>query len=519
MSEPVAPSNAVTATAPEAAPAPPATTATVPPPAATPARNRWIALVALCAGFLMIVLDTTIVSVAQASIQQDLGFSQSGLAWLVNSYLIAFGGLLLLAGRIGDLLGRTRVFLGGLWLFLLASLLCGLSQTQETLIAARFLQGVGGALTSAVILGMIVALFPGEHERSRAIAVYAFVGSAGASLGLVAGGLLVEALSWHWIFFVNLPIGVATALVAARVLERDEPLGLRAGADLPGALLVVAALMVGVYAIVSAADHGFGGWRTALLGPLALALLALFVVRESRAAHPLMPLRLLRVPDLAAANLVQALAIAGMFGMQFMLALYLQLVLGLTPVQVGLAIVPIALTIGVTSLGVSARLMARVGPKATALPGALLIVAGLLWLQRAPADGAYWLDVFPATIPMGIGAGLFMPAISTLAMASAPPQDAGLASGLANTTQQIGGAFGLAVLATASASRGDALRDGGASAAEALAGGIGLSFAISAGLALTAAAVGLALLSGRPSLRRRAAARRRAATERSSGFR
>ncbi|MBB4663773.1 MFS transporter [Conexibacter arvalis] len=478
----------------------------IPRPAAAAPRTRWTALIALCAGFLMIVLDTTIVSVAQASIQQELDFSQAGLAWLVNGYLIAFGGLLLLAGRVGDLLGRKRVFLGGLWLFLLASLLCGLARSQETLIAARFVQGVGGAFASSVILGMIVALFPTARERGRAIAIYAFVGSAGASLGLVAGGLLVDALSWHWIFFVNLPIGLVTIAVAARVLERDEPLGLRAGADVPGALLIVAAQMLGIYAIVAAGEHGFGTARTLLLGPLALALLGLFLLRETRAAHPLMPLRLLRVPDLAAANLVQALAIAGMFGMQFMLALQLQLVLGLSPLQVGFAMVPIALAIGATSLGFTARLMARIGPKATALPGLLLIAAGLLWLQRAPADGSYWLDVFPALLPLGIGGGLLMPALSTLAMANAPTADAGLASGLANTTQQIGGAIGLAVLATASASRSDALRDGGASAAEALAGGIGLAFAISAALALVAGAVALPLLSGRPRVGRRRAA-------------
>ncbi len=361
----------------------------------------------------MIILDTTIVSVAQPSIQADLGFSASGLAWVVNAYLIPFGGLLLLAGRLGDLLGRRRVFLAGLALFTLASLLCGLATTQGTLVAARFLQGVGGALTSAVVLGMIVAMYDDQRERTRAIAVYAFVGSAGASLGTVLGGVLTDLISWHWIFFVNLPIGVATLLAARRWVADDDGLGLRNGADAPGAVLIVAALMLAVYALVGAGEHGWGSARTLGLGAVALALLAAFVVRERHASQPLVPLRLFAVRNVAAANLVQTVMIAGMFGQQFFIALYLQLVLGWAPTEVGLGMVPIALTIGVFSLGLSARMIERAGAKGVLVGGLLLITAGLLLMQRAPVDGRYWIDVLPALLVMGAGAGIAMPALPT----------------------------------------------------------------------------------------------------------
>ncbi|MDO8214179.1 DHA2 family efflux MFS transporter permease subunit [Conexibacter sp. CPCC 206217] len=456
--------------------------------------DRSLALLTLCAGFLMIILDTTIVSVAQPSIQADLGFSQSGLAWVVNAYLIAFGGLLLLAGRLGDLLGRKRMFLAGLLVFTLASLLCGLATSRELLVAARFLQGAGGAMTSAVILGMIVAMYEQPRERARAIATYAFVGSAGASLGVLLGGVLTDALSWHWIFFVNVPIGAATAFAAARVLRDDAGLGLRQGADVPGALLVVAALMLAVYTLVEAGGRGWGSLHTLGLGAVAAGLLALFALREQRAAHPLVPLRLFRVPNVCAANLVQTLMIAGMFGQQFFLALYLQQVLGFDATGVGFGMLPIPLAIGVLSLGFATPLIMRLGAKTTLLDGLLLMVAGLLLMQRAPADGVYWLDVLPAMMIMGIGAGIAMPALPTLALARATPQDAGLASGLLNTTQQVGGAIGLSVLATLSAARSATLRDGGDNLVTALAGGYSLAFAVAAGFVLAAGAAAVALL-------------------------
>src|SRR5664279_842944 len=302
--------------------------------AQTSDRSRWIALVVLCIGMLMIVLDATIVNVALPSIQDDLGFSQSSLAWVVNAYLIAFGGLLLLAGRLGDLLGRRNVFLVGLTVFTAASLACGLAQSQEVLVVARFIQGAGGAMTSAVILGMIVTMFPEPGEQAKAIGVYSFVASAGGSIGLLAGGALTEAINWHWIFFVNLPIAVGTCLFALRVLRRDKGLGFAQGADLPGALLIVSALMLGVYTIVEVTNYGWASAHTLGFGALAAALFAGFIARESRAQNPLVPLGIFRSRNLAGANAIQALMVAGMFSLFFLGALYLQRVLGLDSLEV-----------------------------------------------------------------------------------------------------------------------------------------------------------------------------------------
>src|SRR5438445_4563027 len=339
-----------------------------------PDRNRWIALYVLCVGMLMIVLDVTVVNVALPSIQSDLGFSQSSLAWVVNAYLIAFGGLLLLAGRFGDILGRKRVFMAGLAIFTVASFLCGVSQSQGVLIAARFVQGVGGAMTSAVILGMIVTMFPQPREQAKAIGVYAFVASAGGAIGLLAGGALTQAINWHWIFFVNVPIGIATALVAARLLEHDEGIGFAQGADVPGALLIVSALMLGVYTIVGAGTDGRGAAQTLELGVVAVALLVAFVVRQACTRHPLMPLHIFRSRGVSAANLVQALMFAGMFGMFFLGALYLQRVLRYDAFHVGLAYLPMAVAIGALSIAVSPRLIMRFGARQTLLPGLALIV-------------------------------------------------------------------------------------------------------------------------------------------------
>src|SRR5258705_4382868 len=337
-------------------------------------RNRWIALYVLCVGMLMIVLDVTVVNVALPSIQDDLGFAQSNLAWVVNAYLIAFGGLLLLAGRLGDLIGRRRIFMIGLTVFTAASLLCGLAQSQEVLVGARFIQGVGGALTSAVILGMIVAMFPEPREQAKAIGIYSFVAAAGASIGLLAGGVLTEAINWHWIFFVNLPIGLVTALAAARVVERDEGIGLRQGADAPGAVLITAALMLGVYTIVKpAADDGWGAPLTLALGAGSLALLAAFIAREATARTPLVPLRIFRSRNVSGANAIQALFVAGIFGMFFLGSLYLERVLGYDPLEIGLAFLPVALAIGILSVGFSERLVMRFGAKPTLQVGPALI--------------------------------------------------------------------------------------------------------------------------------------------------
>ena len=457
-------------------------------------RERWVALVVLCVGMLMIILDGTIVNVALPSIQSDLGFSQSSLAWVVNAYLIAFGGLLLLAGRFGDLVGRRRIFMLGLVLFTVASALCGLAQSQGLLIGARFAQGVGGAMTSAVILGMIVTMFPEPREQARAIGVYSFVASGGASIGLLAGGVLTEAINWHWIFFVNVPIGIATAMLAARVLARDEGIGLEHGADVPGAVLITGSLMLGVYTIVQVVDNGWGSARTLVLGAVTIALLAAFVAREARARNPLVPLGIFRARNLTGANLVQTLMVAGLFGMFFLGALYLQRVLGFSAIEVGVAFLPVSVSIGMLSLRVSPRLVTRFGARTVLVPGLVLIAAGLALFARVPVDGHYLPDVLPVMLLLGTGAGLCFPAVMTTAMSGATESDAGLASGLVNTAQQIGGALGLAVLATLSTTRTDHLLSSGHSTAAALTGGYHVAFAIGAGLVVAAIALSLTVL-------------------------
>ncbi|MBA3301073.1 MAG: MFS transporter [Thermoleophilaceae bacterium] len=460
-----------------------------------PDRNRWIALYVLCAGMLMIVLDVTVVNVALPSIQDDLGFSQGSLAWVVNAYLIAFGGLLLLAGRFGDLVGRKSVFMAGLGVFIFASLLCGLAQSQELLVAARFIQGVGGAMTSAVILGMIVTMFPQPREQAKAIGVYAFVASAGGSIGLLAGGVLTQAINWHWIFFVNIPIGIATAFLAVRLLERDEGIGLGKGADILGAVLVTSALMLGTYTIVKpAADEGWGSSLTLGLGAVSLALLAAFVVREATAANPLMPLRIFRSRNVAGANVIQALMVAGMFGMFFLGSLYLQRVLGYDALEIGLAFLPVTIVMGTLSVRYSERLVMRFGPKPTLIPGLVLIAAGLLLFTQTPVDGSYVPHIMPPMILFGLGAGLSFPALMTIAMSGATQEDAGLASGLVNTSAQVGGALGLAVLATLSSTRTETLRDAGDAVAEGLNGGYHLAYLIGAGLVVVALVIAVTVL-------------------------
>jgi EmrB/QacA subfamily drug resistance transporter len=453
-------------------------------------RNRWIALYVLCAGMLMIVLDITVVNVALPSIKDDLGFSQSSLAWVVNAYLITFGGLLLLAGRLGDLVGRRTIFLYGLAVFVLASLLCGASQSQGMLIGARLLQGVGGAMTSAVILGMIVTMFPEPREQAKAVGIYAFVASAGGAVGLLVGGIITQIISWHWIFFVNAPIGLATAFFAVRLLDRDEGIGFREGADALGAVLITSSLMLGVYTIVKpAAEQGWGATETLLLGAGSLVLLGLFIAREATATTPLIPLRIFRSRNVTGANLVQILTVAGMFGMFFMGSLYLQLVQGYDALQIGLAFLPICIIMGTLTGRYSEPLIMRFGARRLLFPGLALVAAGLVLFTRAPVDANYWVDVFPVLVLMGIGIGVCFPALMTIAMSGATRADAGLASGLVNTTAQVGGALGLAVLATLSTSRSDDLEAAGHSTASALTSGYHLAFWIAAGLVLAAIAV------------------------------
>ncbi len=468
------------------------------PSARAAERRRWVALYVLCAGMLMIVLDVTVVNVALPSIQSDLGFSGSSLAWVVNAYLISFGGLLLLAGRFGDLLGHRRMFLAGLGVFTAASMACGLAGSQEVLIGARFVQGMGGAMTSAVILGMIVTMFPEPRERAKAIGVYGFVASAGGSIGLLAGGVLTQAIDWHWIFFINVPIGIVTATLAVRLLAPGHGIGVSQGADIPGAVLIVASLMLGVYTIVvPAARHGWGATPTLVLAAASLGLLAGFLIREATAEQPLIPLRVFRSRDLAGANLIQALLVAGMFGMFFLGALYLQRVLHYDALEIGLAFLPTTLVMGTMSLRYSERLVMRFGPRATLIAGMSLVAVGLVWFAQVPEHGAYLVHVLPALVILGLGIGGSFPALMALAMAGAGPEDAGLASGLVNTTAQVGGALGLAVLATVASTHSRGLMRHGTPGAAALTSGYHVAFWIAAGLVVVATAVAVLVLEAR----------------------
>ncbi|MEA2125442.1 MAG: hypothetical protein QOI80_2224 [Solirubrobacteraceae bacterium] len=471
---------------------------TVSPTQPTADRSRWLALYTLCAGVLMIVLDATIVNVALPSIQDDLAFSQSSLAWVVNAYLIPFGGLLVLAGRFGDLLGQRRVFLAGLAVFTLASALCAVAQTQEMLIAARFVQGAGGALASAVVLGMIVTMFPDPREQAKAIGVYGFVASAGGSIGLLLGGVLTDAISWHWIFFINVPIGIATAFFALRLVEDRPGLGLAAGADFPSAALATAGLMLGVYTILGVSDVGWGDTQTLGLGAISLALLTAFVVRQARIENPLLPLRLFRSRNVSGANIVMALLVAGMFAMFFLGALYLQRVMGYTPFQVGLAFLPSTLVMGTISLRYTERMITRFGARGVLIPGVVSIGIGLLLFARTPVDGSYLADVFLPVTFIGVGAGVAFPSLMTLSMSGIAMEDSGLASGIVNSTVQVGGAIGLAVLATLSTSRTDDLRAAGHNAAAALNGGYHLAYLIGAVLVVGALIAAITILRPAP---------------------
>ena len=470
------------------------------------ARSRRLALGVLATGMLMTILDGSIVTVAMPAIQSDLGFTPAGLTWVVNAYLIAFGSLLLLAGRLGDLIGRKRMFLAGTGVFTAASLLAGVAASPGVLIAARFLQGAGSAMASAVGLGILVTLFTEPRERAKAIAVFSFTGAAGASIGQVLGGVLTDALAWNWIFFINLPIGIAAVLLAVPALPADRGLGLKAGADALGALLVTAGLMIGIYTVVKVETYGAASAHTLGLGALALLLIAGFLVRQATARNPLMPLRILRSRSVTGANLVQMLMVAALFSFQVLVALYLQNVLGYGAARTGLAMLPAAAVIGAVSLGVSARLNARFGERNVLLAGLVLLIGVLGLLTRVPGSAEqanYLTDLLPVML-LAAGFGLALPALTSLGMSGAKAQDAGLASGLFNTTQQIGMALGVAVLSTLAASRTESLTAAGRPAAEALTGGFHLAFGVGAGLLAAALVVAFAVLR-RPAETRQAA--------------
>ncbi|WP_433229445.1 DHA2 family efflux MFS transporter permease subunit [Actinomadura formosensis] len=459
----------------------------------SPLRSRWAALGVLSTAMLMTILDGSIVTVAAPAIQDDLGFSPAALSWVMNAYLVPFGGLLLLAGRLGDLVGRKALFLTGNTVFTAASLLAGAATTSGVLIAARLLQGVGSALTAAVVLGILVTLFTDARERTTALGIFSFTGAAGASIGQVLGGVLTDALSWHWIFLINVPIGLATVVLALPALPRDRGLGLAAGADVAGALLVTSGLMLGIYTIVKVEAHGWLSPHTLGLGGVSALLLAGFAVRQARAATPLMPLRILRSRNVAGAYAVQLLTLAAMFAFQVIVALYMQQVLGYGALDTGLAMLPAAVAIGAVSLLVSARLSNRLGERSVLMIGLVLLIAGMGWLTTIPVDADYVTDLLPVFV-LAAGGGLVLPSLTGLGMSSARPQDAGLASGLFNTVQQVGMALGVAVLTTLAASRTEALRADGRDTAAALAGGYHLAFGVSAGLLIAAFAVSLLVL-------------------------
>jgi len=463
-------------------------------------RKRWIAVVVLCLGQLMLTLDATVANVALPAIQRDLHFSQSSLAWVVNGYLITFGGLLLLAGRLGDLLGRRRVFLIGLVVFTLASVLCGLATTRELLIGARCLQGAAAACDSAMILGILVTIFPDPRDTARAMSIYTFVAVAGGTLGLLVGGALTQALSWHWIFFINLPIGVVALVLGQRLIPSHQGAGLRQGVDSLGAALVTATPALGVYTIIQASDSGWVSSRTLGLGAATLVMALLFVLLESRIANPLVPLRVFRSRNVVGANLIRAFLYVGLFGLFFLGALYLQHVQGYSALQTGFAFLPMTMMVAGFSLFVTRQVMARLGARTTLITGCILIAAGTLLFARATVDGSYVTEVLPVFLLAGAGGGLAFMSSVTLAMAGAGPRDSGLISGLANVSTQIGGAVGVAVLASLSSSRTNALLARGHTTRDALTSGYDLGFLVAGGCAVTSVIVAAAVLRATPRL-------------------
>jgi EmrB/QacA subfamily drug resistance transporter len=455
-------------------------------------RKRWLALIVLCLGVLMIVLDTTIVNVALPSIRADLGFTETALVWVVNAYMLTFGGFLLLGGRLGDLFGHRRLFLLGITLFTLASAACGLANSQGLLIAARAVQGLGGAVVSAVSLSLIMNLFTSPADRAKAMGIYGFVCAGGGSIGVLLGGLLTSTLSWHWIFLVNLPIGVAVYAACVALLPAGQPLADRAKLDVAGAIAVTASLMLAVYAIVHGNEAGWASAQTLVQLGIAIALMIAFLVIESRVSHPLMPLHMFALRNVATANVVGVLWAAAMFAWFFISALYLQRVLNYSAMEVGLAFLPANIIMAVFSLGLSAKLVMRFGIRAPLSIGLLVAAVGLVLFARAPADGSFVMHVLPGMVLLGLGAGVAFNPVLLAAMSDVAPDESGLASGVVNTSFMMGGALGLAILASLAAAQTNRLAAAGADANIALNGGYRLAFllgAIAAALAAVLAGV------------------------------
>jgi EmrB/QacA subfamily drug resistance transporter len=457
-------------------------------------RTRWLALVILCVGDLMIVVDTTVVNVALPSIRTSLGFSQTSLAWVVNAYMITFGGLLLLAGRFGDLFGQRRLFLGGSAAFATASLVCGVSSTQGMLIAARAVQGISGAVVSALAFSLIVVLFTEPSERTKAMGVFGFVMSGGGSIGVLAGGVLTDLVGWHWIFLVNLPIGIVVTIAGLRLLPAVDTGVRKQRLDAPGAVAITGSMVLAVYAIVNGNTAGWTSAQTIGLLAAALAIFVAFVGWEARVPAPLMPLHIFRHRNLSVANVVGILWAAAMFALFFLSALYLQLVLGYSPLKVGLAFLPGNLIMMAFSLGLSAKLVLRYGFRVPLAFGLCTAALALLWLARAPVHGSFLPDVLPSMLLIGVGGGLAFNPVLMAAMSDVQPQDSGLASGIANTAFMMGGALGLAVLASVASARTEHLVAAGHGTAAALTGGYHVAFMIGAIFAVCAAAVGATFL-------------------------
>ncbi|MGP0103185.1 MAG: MFS transporter, partial [Solirubrobacteraceae bacterium] len=443
-------------------------------------RRRWIALAVLCLGQLMMVLDATIVNVALPSIQRELHFTQGNLTWVIDGYLITFGGFLLLAGRFGDLVGRKKVFLTGLVMFTAASVLCGLAQDQTMLIVSRILQGVGGAVASSVILAIIVTEFSERAEQAKAMGVYAFVSAGGGSVGLLAGGALTQSLDWHWIFFVNVPIGVVAFVLGSMLIEENEGIGLAGGVDVAGSILITLATMLGAFAIVKSSEYGLLSARTLGVGGASLALLAGFLALEARLENPIMPLRILRLRMLMGSSLVRGLLITGMFSAFFLGALYLERVLGYDAIDTGLAFLPLTFCIAAMSMGISARAVERFGALPTLAAGLSGIVVGLVLLAVDGVHASYFPGLFFAFLALGLGAGASFLPLLTMGMSDTPARDAGLASGIINVSVQLFGAIGLATLGTIATDHTKSLSDAGHPLASALTGGYHLAYLVAA---------------------------------------
>ncbi len=463
--------------------------------------RRWVALVVVCFGQLMTMVDASIVNVALPNIQRDLGFSQSDLTWVVNAYLIAFGGFLLLAGRVGDLIGRRAVFLAGVFLFTVASAGTGFADTAGHLIVGRFLQGMGASLVTGVIIAIIVAEFQKPAERAQAMSVFTLVLAGGGSIGLLLGGVITQFVNWHWIFFINVPIGIATIAFGLWLIRENPGLGLDKGVDVAGALLVTASVMAGVYAIVTAADFGWTSVHTIAWGGGAIALAALFGIVEGRVANPILPMRILRIRSLTTASVARAFVFTGISTSWFIGVLYLQHVRGYSAFNIGLAFLPTTITLGVLSAGITARIMARIGPRNLLFAGIPMIVAALVALSFADDNAAYFPVLLGSFILFGLGGGTTFLPLLTISMSEVPPAHAGVASGFSNATMQVGGALGLAVLGTLTTNHATSLIAQGMAVRSALAGGYSLGYQLAAGTVALALVVAL-LLRPRAAVRR-----------------